>query len=107
MAIQVTEAAARQIRKTIDKRGSGIGLRLAVRAAGCSGLSYAMDVADEVGVSDVEFESNGVRVLVDTKSLGYIDGIELDFVREGLNEGFRFHNPNAKGTCGCGESFAV
>lgn len=107
MPVHVTEAAARQIRKTIDKRGRGIGLRLAIKAAGCSGLSYAMEVADEVADGEVEFESHGVRVLVPPKSLGYLDGVEVDFVRQGLSEGFKFRNPNAKGTCGCGESFAA
>ncbi len=106
MSIQVTEAAARHIRKTIERRGHGIGLRLAVKASGCSGLSYAMEVADEPGELDTQFESRGVRLLVDPKSLVYLLGVEIDFVREGLSESFKFHNPNAKGTCGCGESFA-
>jgi iron-sulfur cluster assembly protein len=107
MSIHVTEAAARHIQRTIDKRGSGIGLRLAVKTSGCSGLSYVMAVADEVGEADALFETQGVKVLVDSKSLTLLDGVEVDFVREGLNEGFKFRNPNAKGTCGCGESFAV
>lgn len=106
MSIQVTEAAARHIRKTIERRGHGIGLRLAVKPSGCSGLSYAMEVADEPGELDTQFESRGVRLLVDPKSLVYLLGVEIDFVREGLSESFKFHNPNAKGTCGCGESFA-
>ena len=107
MSVHVTESAARQIRKTIDKRGSGIGLRIAVKAAGCSGLSYAMEVADEVGENDLKFESGGVCVVVDPKSLVYLMGVEVDFVREGLSESFKFRNPNAKGTCGCGDSFAA
>lgn len=107
MSVLVTEAAARQILKTIARRGRGIGLRLAVKAAGCSGLSYVMEVADEVADGETEFESQGVRVMVPAKSLGYIDGVEVDFVRQGLSEGFKFRNPNAKGTCGCGESFAA
>ncbi len=107
MSLRVTDAAARQVRKTIEKRGSGIGLRVAVKAAGCSGLSYAMTIADEVGNSDMRFDDNGVTVIVDANSLPMLDGIEIDFVREGLSEGFKFHNPNARGTCGCGESFAV
>lgn len=107
MPLHVTEAAARQIRKTIAKRGSGVALRLAVKASGCSGLSYVMAIADEVGESDTEFDSQGVKLLVDANSLPLVDGVEIDFVREGLSEGFKFRNPNARGTCGCGESFAV
>lgn len=107
MSVHVTEAAARHIQRTIDKRGRGIGLRLAVKAAGCSGLSYAMEVADEVGEADASFESCGVKLVVDRKSLEMLDGVELDYVRQGLSEGFKFRNPNARGTCGCGESFAV
>lgn len=107
MAVLVTEAAARQIQRTIEKRGRGVGLRLAVKAAGCSGLSYAMAVADEIGAEDQCFDSAGVTLIVDVRSLPLLDGIAIDFVREGLNEGFKFLNPNAKGTCGCGSSFAV
>lgn len=106
-AIMLTEAAARHVNKTLEKRGRGIGLRLAVKAAGCSGMSYAVAIADDVGELDTQFESRGVRVLVDPKSLVYVMGVEIDFVRQGLNEGFKFRNPNAKGTCGCGESFAA
>lgn len=106
-SVSLTEAAARQIRRTIEKRGRGIGLRLAVKQAGCSGLSYAVEVADEAGELDAQFESQGVRLLVDPKSLVYVLGVEIDFVRQGLNEGFKFRNPNAKGSCGCGESFAA
>lgn len=106
-AIVLTEAAARHVNRTLQKRGRGIGLRLAVKAAGCSGMSYAVAIADDVGELDTQFESRGVRVLVDPKSLVYVMGVEIDFVREGLNESFKFRNPNAKGTCGCGESFAA
>lgn len=106
-SITLTEAAARHIRRTIEKRGRGIGMRLAVKKAGCSGLSYAVEVADQVGELDTQFESHGVRLLVDAKSLVYVLGVEIDFVREGLNESFKFRNPNAKGSCGCGESFAA
>jgi iron-sulfur cluster assembly protein len=95
------------VRESIAKRGRGIGLRLGVRTAGCSGLAYTMEFADGREASDREFESNGVTVLIDPKSLPYLAGIELDFVREGLNEGFKFHNPNSKAQCGCGESFTV
>jgi iron-sulfur cluster assembly protein len=95
------------VRDSIAKRGSGIGLRLGVRTAGCSGLAYTMEFADVRQESDVQFESQGVTLLVDPKSLPYLAGTELDFVREGLNEGFKFHNPNSKAQCGCGESFTV
>lgn len=107
MSIQVTDAAARHIQRILEKRGSGIGLRVAVKAAGCSGLAYAVEVADEIGEFDLSFETNGIRVVVDPKSHSLIDGVEVDFVRQGLSEGFKFSNPNAKGTCGCGDSFAV
>ena len=107
MAIQLTEAAARHVSRYLERRGKGLGLRLGVRTTGCSGLAYKLEYADEMQPEDVQFESHGVRVLVDPKSLVYIDGTELDFVREGLNEGFRFNNPNVKSECGCGESFNV
>jgi iron-sulfur cluster assembly protein len=107
MTVTLTEKAARRVQESILKRGSGIGLRLGVRTAGCSGLSYTMEFADSREVSDVQFESQGVTLLVDPKSLPYLAGTELDFVREGLNEGFKFHNPNSKAQCGCGESFTV
>jgi len=107
MSITVTDKAARHIRKTLDKRGSGFGLRLAVKTSGCSGMAYALEFADESRPEDLVFESGGIRLLVDPQSLPYLDGTELDFVREGLNEGFKFNNPNAKAECGCGESFAV
>ena len=107
MAITMTEAASRHIRKTLDKRGKGVGLRLAVKTSGCSGLSYAMEFADEATEEDVTFDYEGLKLVVDQKSLPFLDGTELDFVREGLNEGFKFNNPNSKAECGCGESFAV
>ncbi|HWS74179.1 MAG TPA: iron-sulfur cluster assembly protein IscA [Quisquiliibacterium sp.] len=107
MAITLTEKAAKHVARSIEKRGSGVGLRLAVRTSGCSGMAYQLEFADAADASDVQFESHGVRVLVDSKSLPFLDGTELDFVREGLNEGFRFNNPNVKGACGCGESFSV
>jgi len=107
MAIQLTEAAARHVSRYLERRGKGLGLRLGVRTTGCSGLAYKLEYADEMQPEDVQFETHGVRVLVDPKSLVYIDGTELDFVREGLNEGFRFNNPNVKSECGCGESFKV
>ena len=107
MGITLTESAARHVASTIAKRGKGVGLRLGVRTTGCSGLAYKLEFADEIQPEDTSFESNGVRVLIDPKSLAYLDGTELDFVREGLNEGFKFNNPNEKDRCGCGESFNV
>jgi iron-sulfur cluster assembly protein len=107
MTINLTEKAAHRVRQSIAERGSGIGLRLGVRTAGCSGLAYTMEFADQRNPEDSEFESRGVRLLVDPKSLPYLAGTELDFVREGLNEGFKFRNPNSKAECGCGESFTV
>lgn len=107
MAITLTEKAARQIQKHLLSRGSGIGLRLAVKTSGCSGLAYTLEFVDEAQSEDLIFEHFGVSVLVDPKSMAYIDGTELDFVREGLNEGFKFNNPNVKNQCGCGESFNV
>ena len=107
MAITLTEAAARHVSRYLQRRGKGVGVRLGVKTTGCSGLAYKLEYADEVAPEDVVFDDRGVKVLVDPKSLPYIDGTELDFVREGLNEGFKFHNPNATANCGCGESFAV
>jgi iron-sulfur cluster assembly protein len=93
------------VQKSLNSRGKGLGLRLSVKTSGCSGMSYVMEFADETQPEDQLFESQGVKVIVDPKSLLYIDGTELDFVREGLNEGFQFNNPNVKDSCGCGESF--
>jgi iron-sulfur cluster assembly protein len=107
MAVTLTDRAADHVQRYIAKRGKGIGLRLGVRTTGCSGLAYKLEFADERKPEDTEFESNGVRVLIDPKSLAYLEGTELDFVREGLNEGFKFNNPNEKDRCGCGESFNV
>jgi iron-sulfur cluster assembly protein len=107
MAVTLTSKAANHVQNYIAKRGKGIGLRLGVRTTGCSGLAYKLEFADEVHEGDHQFESNGVKVLVDPKSLPYIDGTELDFAREGLNEGFKFNNPNVKDECGCGESFNI
>ncbi|MDO9189776.1 MAG: iron-sulfur cluster assembly protein IscA, partial [Sulfurimicrobium sp.] len=91
----------------IAYRGKVEGLRLGVRTSGCSGMAYTLEFADEIGADDMQFESHGVKVLIDAKSLPYLDGTELDYTREGLNEGFRFNNPNVKNACGCGESFNV
>ncbi|MBI5752982.1 MAG: iron-sulfur cluster assembly protein IscA [Hydrogenophilales bacterium] len=107
MAITLSQSAAGRVQKFLAQRGKGIGLRLGVRTSGCSGLAYNLEFVDESGPDDVQFESKGVTVLIDPKSLVYLDGTELDFVREGLNEGFKFNNPNVKAACGCGESFNV
>ena len=107
MSITLTENAAKHVANHLSRRGKGLGLRLGVRTSGCSGLAYKLEYADEVAPEDIVFEGHGVKVLVDPKSLPYIDGTELDFVREGLNEGFKFKNPNEKDRCGCGEYFNV
>ena len=107
MAITLSQAAAERVQKFLAQRGKGIGLRLGVRTSGCSGMAYTLEFVDESLPDDISFESGGVTVLIDPKSLSFLDGTELDFVREGLNEGFKFNNPNVKNTCGCGESFNV
>jgi iron-sulfur cluster assembly protein len=107
MAISLTEKAAKHITRYIERRGKGLGLRLGVRTTGCSGLAYQLEYVDEALAEDVMFESLGVKVFVDPKSLAYLDGTELDYAREGLNEGFKFQNPNVKDECGCGESFRI
>lgn len=107
MGITVTESAAKHVSNFLAKRGKGVGLRLGVRTTGCSGMAYKLEFVDEAQADDVRFDSNGVTVFVDPKSLAYLDGTELDFAREGLNEGFKFNNPNVKNTCGCGESFNI
>jgi iron-sulfur cluster assembly protein len=107
MAVTLTDRAAQHVQRYIAKRGKGVGLRLGVRTTGCSGLAYKLEFADAIAPEDQSFESNGVRVLIDPKSLAYLEGTELDYVREGLNEGFKFNNPNEKDRCGCGESFNV
>jgi iron-sulfur cluster assembly protein len=107
MAVTMTERAARHVAGFIQKRGKGLGLRVGVRTTGCSGMAYKLEYVDAESPEDQAFESHGVRIYVDPKSLAYIDGTELDFVREGLNEGFQFNNPREKDRCGCGESFRV
>ncbi len=107
MGISLTEAAANHVKGYLKNRGKGIGLRLGVRTTGCSGMAYVLEFADEIGENDKVFEDNEVKVVIDEKSLIYLDGTELDFAREGLNEGFKFNNPNVKDECGCGESFNV
>ncbi len=107
MALTLTETAAQHIQRSIAKRGKGLGLRLGVKTSGCSGMAYVLEFVDNIEEQDQVFESQGIKIIVDPKSLVYIDGTELDFVREGLNEGFKFNNPNVKDQCGCGESFNV
>jgi iron-sulfur cluster assembly protein len=107
MAISLTSSAAERVRGYLEKRGSGVGLRVGVRKTGCSGYAYVIDYADSIDADDAVFEDDGVKVIVDSKSLALIDGTEVDFVRDGLNEAFKFRNPNIKGECGCGESFNV
>ena len=105
MAITLTEAAAERVNKFLKNRGKGVGVRLGVRTSGCSGMAYVLEFVDEPEEDDAIFEDRGVKVLVDPKSLLHLDGTELDFVKEGLSEGFKFNNPNTKEQCGCGESF--
>jgi iron-sulfur cluster assembly protein len=107
MSISLTSAAADRVQAFLGRRGHGVGLRLSVKKTGCSGFAYVVNYADEIGADDVVFENRGVKVIVDRDSLGFIDGTEVDFVKQGLNEAFRFRNPNVKGECGCGESFTV
>jgi iron-sulfur cluster assembly protein len=107
MAISVTPAAAERIQNFIAARGRGLGLKLGVRKTGCSGFAYVVNYADQAEPQDLVFEDKGVKVFVDPDSLKLIDGTTVDFVRQGLNEAFRFQNPNIKGECGCGESFNV
>jgi len=107
MAVTMTERAARHVAGFIEKRGRGLGLRVGVRTTGCSGMAYKLEYVDSESPGDETFESHGVRIYVDPKSLAYVDGTELDFVRDGLNEGFQFNNPREKDRCGCGESFRV
>ena len=105
--ITLTENAAKHVQGYLAKRGKGVGLRVGVRTSGCSGMAYKLEFADSLNPEDVSFESHGVQVIVDPKSLPYLQGTELDYTREGLNEGFKFRNPNVKDECGCGESFNV
>ncbi len=107
MSVTLTNAAAEHVSRYLQKRGKGIGLRLGVRTTGCSGLAYKLEFADEPHPEDAQFESLGIQLFVDPKSMPYLDGTELDFGKEGLNEGFKFSNPNVKSECGCGESFNV
>ena len=107
MAITLTASAATRVKNYLEARGSGIGLRVGVKKTGCNGFSYVINYADAVGSEDVVFNERGIQVVVDRESLALIDGTEVDFVKEGLNEAFSFRNPNVTGECGCGESFSV
>ncbi len=107
MAVTLTEKAATHVQDFVVRRGKGVGLRIGVRTTGCSGFAYKLEFADAVNPDDHQFESHGVKVLVDPKSLPFLEGTQLDYTREGLNEGFKFSNPNVKDECGCGESFNV
>ena len=107
MTITLTESAADRVKSFLDNRGKGVGLRLGVKTTGCSGMAYIIEFADEIDDDDNVFEDKGVKVLIDPKSLIYLDGTEVDYAKEGLNEGFQFNNPNVKDSCGCGESFTV
>ena len=107
MAITLSDTAAKRVQDFLEQRGSGIGLRLGVKTTGCSGMAYVMEFVDDLDEGDSVFESNGVKVIIDPKSLVYLDGTEVDYTKEGLNEGFKFGNPNEANRCGCGESFTV
>ena len=108
MAISITEHAAGRVKAFLENRGKGVGVRLGVKTSGCSGMAYVIEFVDEINeMEDEVFESNGVNIIVDKKSLVYLDGTEMDYTKEGLNEGFKFNNPNEKDSCGCGESFTV
>jgi iron-sulfur cluster assembly protein len=107
MSITVTDPAAERVRNFLVNRGKGIGIRLGVKTTGCSGMAYVIEFVDELSDGDEVFEDNGVKVIIDKKSLVYLDGTELDYTKEGLNEGFAFNNPNESDRCGCGESFTV
>lgn len=107
MPVTLSEAAARHVADYLANRGKGVGIRVGVKTSGCSGLAYVLEFVDQVDEGDEVFDSFGVNVVVDPKSLAYLDGTELDYVKEGLNEGFKFNNPNKTGECGCGESFTV
>jgi len=107
MSVTMTPAASERVKSFMVNRGKGVGLRLGIKTTGCSGLAYVLEFVDDLNEDDHAFSIDDVKIIIDTKSLVYLDGIELDFIKEGLNEGFKFTNPNAKGECGCGESFNV
>ena len=108
MALSISEPAAERVKSFLTNRGKGLGVRLGVKTSGCSGMAYVIEFVDGINEDeDVVFESNGVTIVVDKKSLVYIDGTEIDYGKEGLNEGFKFTNPNESDRCGCGESFTI
>ncbi|MEC9375524.1 MAG: iron-sulfur cluster assembly accessory protein [Pseudomonadota bacterium] len=107
MPISLTNSAAQRVRNHLEERGSGIGLRLGVKRTGCSGFAYVINFADDIQNADIVFESDGIKIVVDPESLTLIDGTEVDFIKDGLNESFKFRNPKASSECGCGESFNV
>ena len=107
MAVTLTETAAKHVASQLANRGKGVGIRIGVTTTGCSGMAYVLEFVDEPTANDAVFEDHGVQIVVDPKSLVYLDGTEMDFVKTGINEGFEFRNPNVKGECGCGESFTV
>lgn len=107
MSITMSDSAAQRVQAFLTNRGKGLGLRVGVRTSGCSGMAYVLEFVDEANDDDIVFEDKGIKVIIDGKSLVYLDGTELDFVKEGLNEGFKFNNPNVSSECGCGESFNV
>ncbi len=107
MAISITESAAEHVAEQLQNRGRGLGIRVGVTTTGCSGMAYVLEFVDSLELGDQVFEDRGIKIIVDAKSLVYIDGTEMDFVKQGINEGFEFKNPNAKGECGCGESFSI
>ncbi|MCL1048331.1 iron-sulfur cluster assembly protein IscA [Shewanella abyssi] len=107
MAISITPAAADRVKSFLASRGKGLGLRLGLKTSGCSGMAYILEFVDDLNDDDELYDVDGVKIIIDAKSFIYLQGIELDFIKEGLNEGFQFNNPNAKGECGCGESFTV
>ncbi|MCH8257108.1 MAG: iron-sulfur cluster assembly protein IscA [Proteobacteria bacterium] len=107
MGVSLTKNAAEHVNKYLEERGSGVGIRLAIKTTGCSGLMYVLEPVDEPQPEDIQFTSQGIDVYVDPKSMVYIDGTEMDYIKQGLNEGFEFKNPNVQGECGCGESFTV
>ncbi len=107
MAVTLSDSAINQVKSQLEKRGKGVGMRLSVKKAGCSGFAYVIDFADELQDNDKVFENNGVKVVINDSDLNFLDGMELDYTREGISEAFRFNNPNVKATCGCGESFTV
>jgi len=107
MALSLTQSAADRVKSYLERRGHGMGLRVGIRKTGCSGYAYVIDYADVVDDDDVVFEDRGVKIVVDSDSLQFIDGTQVDFIKQGLNEAFKFRNPNVKGECGCGESFSI